>query len=473
MPTRNQPRKGVEKMAGWAGLDELVRMEIVQKREEGCDVGGYEDRRTACEGDERRLMELYGELSALEPEPDFPFDEPSDLEGIRALRPAGERSVFKELGEERWRDKFLGAWLGRLSGCALGKPLESGPMMAGSAGRPGWRNVQLWFEGADAWPIRGYAPERSRAEELGIHLAAWGMKSTRERIRYMESDDDVRYTVLGLLMLEEKGLDWDAWDIGKLWHQRLTYQQVCTAETQAYLNFAQVTSHARPEKPDDWESKLHWARTHLNPYREWIGAQIRADGFGYGAAGEPELAAELAWRDASFSHVKNGIYGEMFAAAMIAAAFVESDPERIIAAGLREIPKTSRLAKDIDQAVTIARSSKDQLELVDRIWEAFKHYDPVHTNNNAALVAASLIHANGDFEKGIATAVLGGWDTDCNGATVGSILGAGLGAKALPASWVDPLNDTFYADLPGFHPISIAECADRTYRAFRRVRELR
>jgi hypothetical protein len=58
--------------------------------------------------------------------------------------------------------------------------------------------------------------------------------------------------------------------------------------------------------------------------------EICADGLAYGAAGNPELAAELAWRDASFSHVKNGIYGKMYAAAMISAAFVE--PKRSLLA---------------------------------------------------------------------------------------------------------------------------------------------
>ncbi|MDF2723830.1 MAG: crystallin, partial [Paenibacillus sp.] len=162
--------------------------------------------------------------------------------------------------------------------------------------------------------------------------------------------------------------------------------------------------------------------------------------------------------------------GEMFCAAMIAAAFVESDPERIVRIGLSEIPRNCRLAHDIEQAISIAKDAKDQVELVDRIWEAFKHYHPVHTNNNAALVAASIIFAKGDFETAIATSVLGGWDTDCNGATVGSIMGAALGASQLPASWIQPLNDTLYADMTDFHPIAISECATRTYNVFRSIR---
>lgn len=157
---------------------------------------------------------------------------------------------------------------------------------------------------------------------------------------------------------------------------------------------------------------------------------------------------------------KHGIYGEMFVAAMIAAAFVELDPRRIVEIGLSEIPKTSRLAADIHKAVEIASTAKDQISLVDQIWEAFKHYNPVHTNNNAALVAASLIFGDGDFEKAVTTSVLGGWDTDCNGATVGSIMGASLGSAAIPTSWTTPLNDTLYAEVSDFHPISISECAE-------------
>ncbi|MFC5651017.1 ADP-ribosylglycohydrolase family protein [Paenibacillus solisilvae] len=465
-------------MAGWDSLKQLIKMEIVQRQEEGCSIEGFMDKWESAGEDRQHLLKVYEELAALTVDAAFPFEEPSELDHIRRLRPQEQgASTLAEAAytDEQWQDKFYGAWLGRLSGCALGKPLESGAFMAGTSEHPGWRNVQLWFEGAGAWPIKGYTPRHSSAETEGIAIADWSWKSTKEHIAFMESDDDVRYTVLGLLMLEEKGLHWDSWDIGRLWHSRLTYGQVCTAETQAYLNFAQVTSHMEGwrGKPDNWEDHKEWVRTYLNPYREWIGAQIRADGFAYGAAGNPELAAEFAWRDASFSHVKNGIYGEMFAAAMIAAAFIESDPERIVAAGLQQIPATSRLAQDIGQAVEIAKSSTDQIELVSRIWEAFKHYDPVHTNNNAALVAASIIFAQGDFEKGITTAVLGGWDTDCNGATVGSILGASLGARALPASWIDPLNDTFYADLHGFHPIAVSECARRSFLVFRKIEKER
>jgi len=460
-------------MAGWDVLAELLKEELNQRASEGCDISGWPEQLATAGNDPARLNAVYDDLMALQVRPNFPYIEPSDLPAIRADRPDGPRRLADTLTPAGWSDKFYGAWLGRCAGCALGKPVEGGPFMGGGAGNPGWKNVQLWFEGADAWPITGYTPGRSRfGENIGIDQL-WCPKSQRENIRYMESDDDIRYTVLGLTLLEEKGSGFTTWDVGKHWHSNLTYQQVCTAETQTYLNFSQVTAHMHPQPPADWPEKNEWVRTFRNPYREWIGAQIRADGLAYAAAGWPERAAEFAWRDASLSHVKNGIYGEMFVAAMIAGAFVEQDNEKIIAIGLSEIPRRSRLAKDISRAVAIARRATSQLDLVERIWDSFKHYHPVHTNNNAALVAAALVFAGDDFEKAITTAVLGGWDTDCNGATVGSIMGASLGAAALPTRWTAPLNDTLYAEVNGFNPISIKECARRSESLWRTMREAR
>ncbi len=461
-------------MAGWEPLPRLLQIELIQRGEEGCEVSGFDERVQAAinsyySGDLTQINQVYDALMALPIEPNFPFVEPSDLESIRAQRPDGSHQLN---GPKITSDKFLGAWLGRCSGCALGKPLENGPFMAGSAGNPGWKNVYEWFKNADAWPIREYTPGESPYGKV-IGLERLGCeKSQGENIRYMESDDDIRYTVLGLKLLEEKDSDFDTWDVGRHWHHYLTYWQVCTAETQAYLNFAQVTTHSEGwtnQRPTDWQKRLEWVRTYRNPFREWIGAQIRADGLAYGAAGNPELAAEFAWRDASLSHVKNGVYGEMFVAAMIAAAFVEKDPEKIIAIGLSEIPRQSRLAKDIHQSVAITKSSHSQLELVERLWDAFSHYHPVHTNNNAALVAAALLFAGDNFETAITTAVLGGWDTDCNGATVGSIMGAILGAAALPRQWIEPLHDTLYAEVNGFHPIAISECARRSEATYNKI----
>ena len=224
----------------------------------------------------------------------------------------------------------------------------------------------------------------------------------------------------------------------------LPYRFVCTAETQAYRNAVMrcdsdcATSYGANAPEVDW----HWIATNQNPYREWIGARIRADSFGYAAPGNMELAADFAWRDARMSHIKNGIYGEMFCAAMIAAAFVYDDPMQIIEAGLAEIPATSRLYAEMRQTIDICRKhhcDPAQFQAVlDDIYALLGHYSCVHTNNNAALVVAALLLGGHDLANVITIAVMGGWDTDCNGATAGSIAGAMIGAKKLPKKWIAP-----------------------------------
>ena len=84
-----------------------------------------------------------------------------------------------------------------------------------------------------------------------------------------------------------------------------------------------------------------------NPFCQWIGAAIRSDGFGWAAAGLPELAAEMAWRDARLSHRRNGNYGEMFLAAAQSAAFAVSDPLDAVRAGMAEIPRECLLYRDL------------------------------------------------------------------------------------------------------------------------------
>src|SRR4028119_1954658 len=103
------------------------------------------------------------------------------------------------------------------------------------------------------------------------------------------------------------------------------------------------------------------------PARACTGAQIRADFFGYVAPGNPELAAEFAWRDACISHVKNGICGEMWAAAMIAAAFVTDDLYTLSEAGLSQIPERCRFAEDVRTVMGWHREGLSYDDASDRI----------------------------------------------------------------------------------------------------------
>lgn len=459
-------------MAGWATLKWLVREEINQKREEGCNVDGFIELWQDAGDDDGKLMNVYEKLSSLIPSPDFKYDEPSEYEDIIKLADRNVPAKTIDYESDETKDKFYGAWLGRSAGCALGKPFETHPFTGGTKERSGASFVKQWYEGANEWPIKGYAPENSSAKDSADKLWIGCPKSHRENIKYMETDDDIRYMVLALLITEGRGKDLDQWDVGNYWHSYLTYSDVCTAETQAYLNFAHMKSHTsgRPSDPAEVKKAIEYTRNYLNPYREWIGAQIRIDIYAYAAAGDPELAARMAYMDSSFSHIKNGIYGAMYTAGVIAAAFTEKEPMKCIEAGLAQIPKTSRTYEAVVNAIKHTESSNTMEEMQEKIWNEHKGYNWVHTIPNAAMCTGAFLWSEGDFEKGIVAAVSGGLDTDCNGATVGSMVGAMNGAKKIPDTWKAPLNDTMYSFIPGFHPIAISECARRTLECAKKIR---
>ncbi len=448
----------------WNDLKNIAYEEIKQRGEEGCDVTGCRERLDACGGDIAAIIALLDEMEKLTISPDYPFNEPNGWEEITALS-TGDLPALAKPGDDEIADRIHGAWLGRCCACALGKPFEAYPYVCGKDGEGGWTWVKRWFEEAGQWPISYYAPRSSPAKEKhGLDIICHNC--TAEKIDTMCSDDDIRYMVTALLMLERHGADFDPFNVGDMWHDKLTLNQVCTAENIAYINYANIKAF------EDYRTQLDYVRCHRNPYREWIGAEIRIDGYAYAAAGNPWLAAKMAYNDAAFSHVKNGIYGAMFTAAAIAAALAGAGPRECVDTGLAVIPKTSRLYADIKKAVLFAEESATVEELCGKLWSEFSHYNWVHTNNNVAAVAASVIWGNGDFEKSIATAVLCGWDTDCNGATVGSIAGAMQGASNLPEKWTAPLRDTLYSEIPDFHPIKISECARRSFEIYKRLKNV-
>ena len=467
-------------MPGWERTHQLFTHELEQMRDEGAPVdrAWWLGRLAQALRDGRAAVEaLYDELVALPVNEELALREPNDLAEIRALRPKGPRRMTLPYDEATLLDRLHGAWLGRCCGCALGKPFERSPFFFGPNQRAA---AEAYLRAANAWPLDFYLPGSAPVGKLaGADLRSDGIdasvfpvdehgvmrlhceRSHRENIECMESDDDIRYTLIGLLVAEQHGPKWTSENMASVWLHHLTYMQVCTAETQAFINMI-VSEGGRW---GDFENNWLWVATHRNPYREWIGAQIRADHFGYAAAGNPELAAEYAWRDARISHVRNGIYGEMFIAAAIAAAFVTGDVRKIVEIALSEIPADCRLAEAIRE--TVERFDEVGGDWA-RAWDWFRFENPwgaanaVHTVPNAIVCVLGLLAGAGNFERSITHAVLGGLDTDCNGATVGSIVGATMRGADVPKKWSEPLHDTIDSAMPAYGRVSIRSLAERS-----------
>lgn len=458
----------------WVQPEDLLGHELRQAAEDGRDCDDVRRRWLAAGGrlaparagsspgpaapGLRSLAEsLLDELDVMAA-PSAP-QEPTALAAIHAVSPAWTDSAVSNAapvpgtagrGGSALAARLEAAWLGRAAGCLLGKPVEKLTLDGIREIARGTGNWPLdgWFTGAGLDPaVAARHPWNRRS--AGTSLA--------ENISGMPEDDDLDYPLLGLLLLERYGRGFSTADVARLWLDELPAGRAFTAERVAYRNLL------------DGIEPPHTARRR-NPFREWIGALIRADVHGWTNPGDPAAAADAAWRDAALSHTANGVYGAMFAAAVIARAAGGggADVHTCLAAGLGVVPTGSRLARAVRFGVAAARAeptgtAEGFTDVVDALHSAYGGHHWVHVLPNASLLAAALTHADGDFTGSITRAVSGGWDTDSNGATAGSVAGLLAGSPAaLPGRWTGPLKNRLSTSVGGLDGIGFDTLARRT-----------
>ncbi|MGV9310862.1 ADP-ribosylglycohydrolase family protein [Streptomyces sp. NPDC003691] len=381
-------------------------------------------------------------------------------------------------------DALHAAWLGRAAGCLLGKPVEKLPLAG----------IRALAAATGNWPLRtwftaeGLPPDLARAYPWNRRSAP---TSLAENIDGMPEDDDLNYPLLNLLLLRRYGRGFRTRDVAALWLDELPAGRTFTAERVAYRNLL-----CGVEPPETARRR--------NPFREWIGAAIRADVHGWTHPGNPGAAAAQAHRDATLTHTANGVYSAMFVAATVAAAAGGSTTgpgsgpasgnrngpgpgsasgngtrahngtrtrtgrptvHTALAAGLTVVPPGSRLARAVRLGIATARAELSFDTVADRLHRELGHYHWVHSVPNAALLAAALTHADGDFTGSICRAVSGGWDTDSNGATAGSVAGLLAGhPDRLPARWTAPLRNRLASSVSGFDGIGFDALARLTHQ---------
>lgn len=435
-----------EKMHDWEFYGSSLDCEYTQSVDEGLDIekykGLFDEISRLPKGEMKKEMSdvLFKAVLAAEQRPDYKYIEPSQLEEIEKLRkpcemPQGE---IKNLEE-----KIHGAWLGRVCGCMLGKTVE------------GIRTEELvrFLKQTDNYPMKRYIL-KSDCEKVDLSEFKYNLarRPFADTVCAMPSDDDTNYTVLAQLIIDRYGKDFTPDNVCEAWVKYQPKDAYCTAERVAFCNF--IKGYRPP-----------YSAIYQNPYREWIGAQIRADYWGYINPGDPENAARTAWKDACISHVKNGIYGEMFVAAMLAGAALTDDMKKIIEIGLSQIPYTSRLYEEINHIIEMHEEGKTNTECFAYIHSRYceaNGYGWCHTISNAMIVAAALLYGEGDYGKSVCMAVETGFDTDCNGATVGSVVGMAKGKKCIGEQWSAPFNDILTTSIFGVDSIRISEAAKKT-----------
>lgn len=436
-----------EKMDGCEFYPSEIMFEYSQCIDEGLDVEKYKELFEAVSKlphDEiaHDLGDTIFKIVSNAPmRSDYEFNEPSELEEIKKLRKP--YAINGTVNRDTLKNKVHGAWLGRICGCMLGKTVE------------GIFSDELipFLKDSNNYPLSRYVYRSDLPEDVDDRYDFYfnGMSFIGD-VDGMTVDDDTNYVVLNQLVREKCGKDFTPYDVSAAWTKYQPRDVYYTAERVAFCNF--IKGFTPPE-----------SAIYKNPFRELIGAQIRGDYWGYINPGNPELAAEMAWRDASISHTKNGIYGEMFVAAMLANAAVTSNLEDIILSGLAQIPSTSRLYKYITDILEKFKSGASEEETLSYIYSCYDEkarFIGVHTIPNAMIVVASLLYGGGDYAKSICMAVQACYDTDCNGATVGSILGMANGVNSIPEYWTKPMNNTLYTSILGASKVKITDMVDKT-----------
>ncbi len=410
----------------WVYPEDLLPHQLVQSRAEGVDVAAATRRWTEASGSLEELRqlaaELLAELDAATPPPD------------PIVVPSFDRLPAATNLEQR----VLGGWTGRAAGCLLGKPVEGLS--------PDQIREVLTVSGQ--WPPRAYITAEGVPGEVHWHHSA--DKSLRENQDGMPEDDDLNYAILALQLLERHGHELTTDDVATAWLWDLPAGRTFTAERVAYRNLLDGV-------PVDEAALV------ANPFREWIGAQIRTDVYGWANPGDRTAAGRLAVVDARLSHTRAGVHGAVWVAAMSAAALSLDDATDVVNAGLEAIPADGEIAKAVRLGLSLADRGLD--DALAELHATYQGMHWVHAVNNSALTAYALAAAGRDFETGIAIATMGGWDTDSVGATVGAVLGA---LHGVPDKWARPLDNRIATSLPGMNGVAIDALAARTLAVMKR-----
>ncbi len=294
-------------------------------------------------------------------------------------------------------------------------------------------------------PFEGWEHQRI-LDHLG---EVWYYVNDRLSMPLVVTDDDISGTFTFLRALEDFGYDpgLSAKQIGQTWLNYLIEHRTVlwwgglgnSTEHTAWLRLKQGL-----------EAPLSGAaETNGKVVSDQIGAQIFIDGWAMAAPGDPALAADLARRAGSVSHDGEAIYGAQVIAAMEAQAFVESDIPSLIETGLSFIPHDSviyRVVRDLQEWHAELPSWYDAFKRIQGKYGYDKYGGNCHMVPNHALIHLGLLYGDGDFQKSLMITNTAGWDTDCNAANIGCLMGIRGGLAGLDAG-VDfrgPVADRLY-----------------------------
>jgi ADP-ribosylglycohydrolase len=336
---------------------------------------------------------------------------PKTLEEIRATWPKPSARP-PALDPQVYYDKVYGAWLGKCIGGAFGLPVE------------GWTHERI---------VAVYGEMRDYVVKPPETL-----------------NDDTGYGILLLHAIEEYGPDFTSEQLGREWVAHLPLETTYTAEKAAIENMLRGIMPPESGEVD-------------NPFNWWVGGLMKGEVCGLLVPGRPELAAELAIRDGVIAHSGEGIYGEIFCAVLVSAAFYETDMRKLLETALAYIPSQSKLTEVVRQTMVWCAQAEDWHEPMRKVYETYaRQYHWVHTFPNAAMMVIGLLFGKGDFKEALRVTALCGLDADTTASQAGAVMGVIVGESGIPAKWKDPLGDRLETFVEGFERKKVSKMASKT-----------
>ncbi|MBE6374853.1 MAG: ADP-ribosylglycohydrolase family protein [Lentisphaerae bacterium] len=319
---------------------------------------------------------------------------------------------------EHLYDKILGCWTGKNIGGTLGTP----------------------FEGTKEMPEIDFYTGELNGEPL--------------------ANDDLDLQLIWLFAAEEKGIyQLTPRKLAEYW---LNYEGAPMGE---YRNcIANIVNGLYPPLSGSCNnSELRWSNG------AWIRSEIWACIF----PGSPDEAARCAYMDSCCDHEGEGIWAEVFTAALESAAFVESDLEKAVSLALARIAPDCRIAAAVRKALELFHSGIPLDDARNAIVELNKDTGFFQAPQNIGFVVLALLYGQGDFGKTVCYAVHCGDDTDCTAATAGAVLGIICGRKNLPEKWCAPIGERIITKcVSGFGmptPKTLPELTQRTIAVAQRA----
>lgn len=296
--------------------------------------------------------------------------------------------------------------------------------------------------GAIGTAIEGYTTENIRK--------AFG--EVRDYVRTPNTyNDDITYEIAFLKALERKGDKLTSADVADVWAELIP--SGWSAEEWALKN---IKMGIYPPM----SGLMH------NPYREWIGAQMRGAICGMVAPNNPLEAARLAYMDGVVSHYNNGVIGEIFNAVLVSLAYGCNDVEKILFDTIYlYTPKKSEYYSVVDYAYQVCLSSSDWESAWKVIIAKYCRYNWIHAYPNAAAEVVALHFGKADFDETMHVISMIGYDVDCNAAQIATALGVIGKGNTMSKKWTLPIGDELNTYLRKYKKMSITQLAKDTVKA--------